>query len=217
MGSLSLIVNDVLKELPYTEKCKGPVALFPTCCLQSFGSYYSVVLTYLHKELNYLFDSSLGKTKNHNVAARTLEVVARLVDLLHALFDLTRSNEILTKKHFLLQQLKWGSSFIESLVSRAMPFFQTHFQHHEETILEIIRLVQKCARQTYHIISHGKRIKDSSFSVASPKAKKALEMFIHKVKALLKKNRCMTAMCKLKHSIHSSFFICKTTYISSIP
>ena len=48
----------------------------------------------------------------------------------------------------------------------------------------------------YHIIAHGKKEKDANLAKEAPRAKKALELFIHKVKAMLKKNRCMTAMCK---------------------
>ena len=43
---------------------------------------------------------------------------------------------------------------------------------------------------------HGKREKDANLVKEAPRAKKVLEIFIHKVKAMLKKNRCMTAMCK---------------------
>ena len=203
MKTITLLVNDVLKELPYTERCKGPVALFPTCCYQSFGSYYSVALQYLQKELYYVFESSLGKTKDHNVAAKTMGSVAQLIDLLQTLFSLTQKNEVLAKKSFLLQQLKWGSRFMETFVSKTIPFFLIHFRHHEETILDVIRLLQKCARQLYHIISHGKREKDANLAKETPRAKKALELFTHKVKALLKKNNCMSAMCKYQETIHT--------------
>merc|ERR1712194_298319 len=109
-------------------------------------------------------------------------------------FALTKEHEALAKKSILLQQLKFGSRFMETFVLRAIPFFQVHFQHHEETILDIIRLLQKWSQQLYHIISHGKREKDEILGKEAPRAKKALEMFIHKVKRMLKKNGCMTAM-----------------------
>lgn len=196
MGSLKLLTNDVLNELPHSEKCRGPVALYPTCTLASFGSYYSVVLWNLQKEIGYLFGSSLGKTKDPSVAGKTIEALALQIDLLQTLFTLTRNNDALAKKPYLIQQLKSGSVFVETFVSKVIPFFQTHFQHHEESIFEIIRLLQKCVRQMYHIISYGKREKDANIAKEAPRAKKALEMFIHKVKAMLKKYGCMTAMCK---------------------
>ena len=46
----------------------------------------------------------------------------------------------------------------------------------------------------HHITSHGKRERDAGLAKEAPRAKKAQEMFVHKVKAMLKKNSCMTAM-----------------------
>jgi len=193
MKTLSHLVTDVLQEVPFLEKGKG-VTIFPTCSHPTFGNYYSTVLEYLWKELVNLFDSPTGKTKDPYVAARALDHMKEMIGLLQSLFDLTKENDALAKRIILLQQLKFGSRFIETFVLKAIPFFQVHFQQFEETILDIIRLVQKWSRQLYHIISHGKREKDASLAKEAPRAKKALEMFIHKVKAMLKKNGCMTAM-----------------------
>jgi hypothetical protein len=194
MKSLAFLVNEVLCELPHTEKCKGPVIALPTCSSQSFGSFYTVALSYLWKELAKLFDRD---TKNPAVADKMFEVMAELIDFLQSLFDLTRKNDSLSKKAILLQQLKLGSKFIETFVAKAIPFFQVHFEQHQETIFELIRRMQQNCRQMYAIIAHGKREKDAILAKDAPRAKKVLEMFIHKVKSLLKKNRCMTAMCKL--------------------
>lgn len=201
---LRLLVNDVLSELPNTEKCKGPVDLFQTCTSQTFGCYYSVVLLHLNKELSALFESSLGTTKDPTAAKRTLEYVHELVSMMKTLFMLTKSNEALAKKNALLQQLKWGTRFLETLVSKALPFFHAHFQKHQQSILHIIKESQDGFKQIYRIIAHGKRVKDSNLAKETPRSKKALELFTHKVKALLKKNRCLTAMCKCCFSYFTS-------------
>ncbi|KAL3790149.1 hypothetical protein HJC23_009586 [Cyclotella cryptica] len=169
MSILRLLINDVLSELPNTDKCKGP-------------------------ELASLFESSLGKTKDPSGAKKVLELLTELVSMMQSLFYLTRRNDVLAKKHPLLQQLKWGSRFIETFVSKAIPFFHVHFQDHQDSILIIIGDLQKASRQLYHIIAYGKRVKDANLAKETPRTKKALELFIHKVKALLKKNRCLTAM-----------------------
>mmetsp|Transcript_131 Transcript_131/g.229 ORF Transcript_131/g.229 Transcript_131/m.229 type:complete len:329 (+) Transcript_131:1-987(+) len=193
MDTLSHLVNDVLQEVPHLGKGKG-VAVFPTCSHQTFGNYYSTVLEYLWKELVNLFNSPLGKTKDPTAASKAMELMHKMIGLLQSLFGLTKDHEALAKKSIIFQQLKFGSRFIETFVLKAIPFFQVHFQHHEDTILDIIRLLQRWSHQLYHIISHGKREKDANLTKEAPRAKKALEMFIHKVKAMLKKNRCMTAM-----------------------
>lgn len=209
MKTLRLLVNDVLSELPHTEKCMGPVDLFQTCTSQTFGCYYSIIFSYLHKELSSLFDSSLGKTKDPTSARRTLEIAHELVQMMKSLFKLTKDNESLAKKHPLLQQLKWGSRFIETFVSKAIPFFHTHFHNHQESIIIIITDAQKTFKQMYHIISHGKRVKDANLGKETPRAKKAMELFTHKVKALLKKNRCLTAMSE--SIVHCVCMVCFAT------
>ena len=191
MSCLARLVNDVLLEIPHTENCKGPVPLYPTCISSSFGSYYTVVMSYLWKELVNLFDWE--DTNNPTYAKKIFLAMAKLINLLKSLFDLTSEND-LSKKPILLQQLKVGSKFIETFVAKAIPFFQVHFQLHQDSILELIRRMQMNCRQMYDIISYGKREKDANLAKEAPRAKKVLEMFIHKVKSLLKKNNCMTAM-----------------------
>lgn len=192
MECISRLVNDVLKEVPYLDKGKG-VATHPTCSAQTFGCFYSTTLEYLFQELTSLFDSPLLKIRD---PATSLDHLQEIIAMLDTLFGLTKDHESLAKTSILLHQLKFGSRFVESFVAKAIPFFQTHFQQHEDVILGIIRNVQKWSCQLYHIISHGKREKDANLAKEAPRAKKALEMFIHKVKALLKKNGCMTAMCE---------------------
>ena len=190
------------------------VAAFETCSHHTFGSYYSSSLEYLSRELASLFGSDAAKTKDPRVAGKMLEKLEHLVELLSSLFSLTKHNDSLAKKNVILQQLKFGSKFVEIFVGKAIPFFQVHFQHHEKAIISIIRDVnRKCAHQLHHIISHGKREKDSNLAKEAPKAKKVLESMIHKVKMLLKKNQCMTAMGKFQRSIstvpfHRSFRPC---------
>ena len=191
--TLSCLVSDVLTEVPHLEKGHS-VTPWPTCSHQTFGCYFSAVLEYLVKELVKLFESPWGKTKDPNAAAKAIASMNKMIELMHQLFKLTRDNDTLAKKAILLQQLKFGSRFIETFVSKAMPFFQTHFEIHEESVLSTIQNFHRWSRNLYHIIAHGKREKDANLAKEAPRAKKALEMFIHKVKAMLKKNKCMTAM-----------------------
>lgn len=191
MRTLSHLVCDVLAEVPFLDKGKG-VTVFPTCSKATFASFHSIILEYLSKELVKLLDSPLGKTKDSIAASTVLKAMEEMIGLLLSVFDLTKEQD--AKKSILLHQLKFGSRFIETFVLKAMPFCQVHFQPHQDLILVIIRLMQKCSHRLDHIMSHGKREKDVGFAKEAPRAKKALEMFIHKVKAMLKKNNCMTAM-----------------------
>ncbi|KAL3808327.1 hypothetical protein ACHAXA_004056, partial [Cyclostephanos tholiformis] len=189
--TLSHLVRDVLAEVPFLDKGKG-VTVFPTCTKATYGCFHSIILEYLGKELVMLFDSPLGKTKDPTVASTVLASIKDMILLLQSVFEVTK--EFDAKKSVLLHQLKFGSRFIETFVLKAMPFCQIHFRPHQDSIIDIIRLLQKCSNQLHHITSHGKREKDAGLAKEAPRAKKAQEMFVHKVKAMLKKNSCMTAM-----------------------
>lgn len=191
MKAMTHLVIDVLAEVPFLDKGSS-VAIFPTCSRVTFPCFYATVIQFLWKELVKLFDIPLGKTKDPIAALPVLESMKDMIVLLQQLFDLTK--ELDAKKTTLLQQLKFGSRFIETFVVKAIPFCQVHFTSHQDSIIEIIRLLQKCSHRLNHIMSHGKREKDAGLAKEAPRAKKVLETFIHKVKAMLKKNHCMTAL-----------------------
>ena len=190
METLSHLMEDVLKEVPSLDKNEF-VPAYPTCTQQTFGSYHAIVIEYLSKELVSLFDAKLSP----DIVFRQMK---QLIGNLQFLLDLAKEHDSIAKKNILLQQLKFGSRFVENFVSKAIPYFQVkgRFEQYQETILDIIQLLQNVSRQLSNIISKGKRDKIAILAKETPRAKKANETFIHKVKALLKKNRCMTAMGK---------------------
>ena len=81
-NALTAIFKDALAELPNTYQCRGPVESYPTCCYQSFGSYFSAALSSLPRELDVLFDSAMVKTEA--AVEKALEVIIHLVELLDA-------------------------------------------------------------------------------------------------------------------------------------
>lgn len=195
LKTLSYLVEDVLHEVISLEKSEA-VHDFSTCSPQTLGYFHSTALRFLVLEIEELFSSPLGNTKDPTVATGTLELLKRMTSLLQSMSAITNMHS--TKKFLILQHLKLGTRYLETFVLKAVPFFQVHFREHQESILDIIRCVQTWSRGLYHIISHGKRKKEAMVAKEAPRANKALEMFIHKVKAMLKKNNCMTAMCKSK-------------------
>jgi Fanconi anemia group D2 protein len=200
IGALQVLMKGALAELPNTAGCKGPVEGFPTCCLQSFGSYYSAVFAFLPKELNNLFESSLVKSDTADSIEAAIELLCCLVTLFGDLCDLTKENPVLVRKPYLLSQLKGGTRFMEIFVARAVPYLQKHFQQHNGIVITIIKEVQKSTRQLGRVIAHGKREKDANLAKETPRAKKILETFMHTVKRLFRKNRCMTAICELLYT-----------------
>jgi len=195
IATLTNVINDILPQLSNTIACKGPVDAYPTCNYQSFGSFYAVALSFLPKELDFFFDSSFGDhAKSPESAIKLLDVVAHLIDLLDNSFTLIKENPIYVKKLNLLVQLRHGSKFLEVLVKRAVPLLQMNFREHEKRITNIIKQTQCCTKQMHNVILYGKRNKDHNLLNETPRAKKVLETFIHKIKVLMKKNNCLGAL-----------------------
>lgn len=194
LKSLKYVVNDVLLQMPSVGKGEGVDTSFPTCTHQTFPTFFGITLENLWKALVALFDSSSKSTDPDIVLGR----LKGLIGLLQELSTLTKEHDSLAKTNVLLQQLKFGSRFMETFVSKAIPYFQVkgRFEEHEKTILTTIQMLQVPQKQLSYIISHAKREKIAILVKEAPRAKKANESFTHKVKALLKKNRCVTAMGK---------------------
>jgi len=194
LDSLKYVVDEVLLQMPSVEKGQGVDTSFPTCTHQTFPTFFGITLENLWKELVMLFDSSSKSTDPDIVLKRLKDMIG----LLQELSTLTKKHDSLAKTNVLLQQLKFGSRFMETFVSKAIPYFQVkgRFEEHEKTILTTIQMLQVPQKQLSYIISHAKREKIAILVKEAPRAKKANESFTHKVKALLKKNRCVTAMGK---------------------
>jgi hypothetical protein len=114
ISALSTIIDDVLLQLPSTPGCRGPVDVYPTCNYASFCHFFSSTLAVLPKELTsaFIYSDSVSNEEVRNI----LCIVSSLLDLLKKTFDLTKCNPSLTKRSFLLLQLKAGSRFMVSSI-----------------------------------------------------------------------------------------------------
>jgi len=85
VAALRIVIKDVLMKLPESNNCVGPVEAFPTCCYNTFGSYFSAAFTALPKEVIFLFISKFNLP-----IESTLLVLDNLISLLTNLFNLTQ-------------------------------------------------------------------------------------------------------------------------------
>ena len=187
------LVKDAICELEHTPQCKGPVKSFPTLNYRSFPLFLAVVLNKLQTEVQIVFESDLaqkGAASQNLIFAILSSFVSNLFDL----FKLFRDNSTLVKSKLLAIMLKAGANFVQAFTRNAVPYFQLHFAGNEKVVTGIIEMMQKSTRCMSTIIAHGRRTKDPLIMKESPKAKKAQEFFIHKIKAMMKKNNCLTAM-----------------------
>ena len=192
LNALSTIVNDMLVELSNTEDCKGPVDAYPTCSSQSFGTLFSAVLNFIPNELAFIHASPLASS--NKTAHKTLEYDLRLIELFCDLFELTKENSELAKKPHLLSQLKAGTAFLHTFNTKAVKFLEKNFQDNQKSSITIIRAIQKMTLQMGNVISYAKREKDSALIKETPRAKRLMEAFLHKIKVLMRKNNCITAI-----------------------
>ena len=105
-----------------------------------------------------------------------------------------KENPELAQKPHLLSQLKAGSAFLHTFNSKAVKFLEKNFQDNQKTALEIIRAVQAVTKQMGNVITFAKREKDSALIKETPRAKRLMEAFLHKIKILMRKNNCLTAI-----------------------
>ena len=59
----------------------------------------------------------------------------------------------------------------------------------------------------HNVILYGKRNKDHNLLNETPRAKKVLETFIHKIKVLMKKNNCLGALCESRLQFFTNFVL----------
>ena len=194
-NAITHLVKDALSEIQHTPGCKGPVQTFPTLTSQSFLHYFSATLESLPRELDILFQPKFvdGADVSSKHLMSIFSVLKSLVKSLLLLFEIVKNNPTLVKSQCLAAQLKVGVKFLNTFTTNAVPFLQIYFEGNEQIILDIIATLQKSNRIVTTVVAYGRRKKDPALIKESPKAKKALESFIHKIKAMMKKNKCLSA------------------------
>ncbi|KAF9620306.1 hypothetical protein IFM89_011041 [Coptis chinensis] len=100
--------------------------------------------------------------------------------------------------------VKYGGKFVDSFL-KVFDFLQAHFQVHGEIIIQLVRLelkeLQKATRTIQTLCSEAKGSKRTMITTKIPAAKRSMERFLFRVKALLHNtsNGCTFWMGNLKH------------------
>jgi Fanconi anemia group D2 protein len=191
INAINVLTTQALLKLPETHECKGPVQEFSTCYRSTFGLFYSAVLNAITKEISDLFQSPQSKmVENAGACLSTLKI---LISMTLAMSDLLKNNPSLASRSNLLTQIKIGTKFVDVTVKRAIPFCAAHFQSFDETIVEMLKDIQKISSQLSFIVAHGKRIKDTYLIREGPNVRKSTEGFLHHTKSVLQKNGVLDA------------------------
>ena len=103
-------------------------------------------------------------------------------------------NSEFQKKQIIVTEMKVGKRFVDTFTSRGFPMFEKNFEAYQSSILDTIKNFQSVTRTLHGLIAHGKRERDVNMIKESPQLKKVLELFLYKVKLLMKKKKILGAL-----------------------
>lgn len=151
---------------------------FPTLCSSTITSWYRV----LHEENT----GSLNKTIKQALKARgsvdtILQEIQKSVNAFVSLIGMCKSHE---KVSMHAMAVKHGGKFIDTFL-KAFNFLERHFEQHNDTIVKMLKQLQKGTRIIQSICSDAKGNKRTMITSKVPPAKRSMERFLFQVKALL--------------------------------
>ncbi|XP_043702238.1 Fanconi anemia group D2 protein homolog isoform X2 [Telopea speciosissima] len=202
--TLDEIACSILPQVP-SNKAKTTqdnVHSFPTLCPATFVIWYRVLheenLAVLHKLVK-----EVVLLEKHRADVQ-LETVKGLLMRLHqsvnvvvSLVNVCRTHDKVTVH---AMAVKYGGKFVDSFL-KVFDFLQTHFQAHNDTIIQLVKELQKATRTIQTLCSEAKGLKQTTITTKIPATKRSLERFLFQVKALLHNtsNGCSFWMGNLKH------------------
>lgn len=171
---------------------------FPTLCSSTFHSWYRV----LHEEntgnLNKMIKQALKTRSQSGVAVENvLHEIDKSVKVFVSLIGICRTHE---KVAMHAMAVKYGGRFIDVFL-KAFNFLETQFRQHGDGIVRMIKELQKATRIIQTICAEAKGYKRTMITSKIPAAKRSMERFVFRVKALLEhcstEKRCCIG--NLKH------------------
>eukprot|EP00041_Stephanoeca_diplocostata_P003132 m.32017 g.32017 ORF g.32017 m.32017 type:complete len:1507 (+) comp14076_c0_seq1:217-4737(+) len=165
-------------------------ATFPTYHRSAFSSMIAIVRS---------GDINAVDPDTENPAGRApdeaLTRLENLMDILKMWKTLTEcSDGTLGSKTIKQGTFKMSKEFIDVFLKQAMPMLDRHFKDFSETVLEVLRLVQKTTRYLQRLCSHIRDdLKDDKLAAYVPQLKRSLESMIFTTQSMMAKNSCVGA------------------------
>ncbi|TYI20143.1 hypothetical protein ES332_A07G215700v1 [Gossypium tomentosum] len=192
----------ILPQVSLTTMAEDEDYGFPTLCSATFLSWYRVLfevnLTVLGKLVKEVVRLEKVRPGFQPVNVHTLLIrLQKNVNVVVALVSMCRTHDKVTLH---AMAVKYGGKFVDSFL-KAFDFLQVHFQMHNEAILLLVKELQKATRTVQTLCSEAKGLKQTVITSKIPAAKRSLERFLFRVKALLHStsNGCTFWMGNLKH------------------
>nr|XP_051216209.1 uncharacterized protein LOC127333811 isoform X2 [Lolium perenne] len=171
---------------------------FPTLCSSTLHSWYRV----LHEENTGNFNKMIKqalKTRSQSVVAveNVLDEISKSVTVFVSLIFMCKKHEKVAMHGM---AVKYGGRFIDAFL-KAFNFLETQFGQHGDPIVQMIKDLQQATRIIQTICAEAKGNKRTMITSKIPGAKRSMERFVFRVKALLA--HCSTeescSIANLKH------------------
>lgn len=113
--------------------------------------------------------------------------------------------------------VKYGGKFVD-LFLKSFDFLQAHFQTHNETIIQLVKELQKATRTIQILCSEAKGLKQMVITSKIPATKRSMERFLFRVKALLHtaSSGCTFWMGNLKHKDLMGQVVSSQAYVDDL-
>ncbi|KAF6167507.1 hypothetical protein GIB67_031708 [Kingdonia uniflora] len=175
---------------------------FPTLNPATFIVWYRVLYEEDLEILNKLVKEAalLQKSKAHAPVESVKTLLLKLnqsVNVVVSLVNMCKTREKVTVH---AMAIKFGGKFVESFL-KVFDFLQEQFQVHTDIIIQLVKELQKATRIIQTLCSEAKGSKRTMITTKIPAAKRSMERFLFRVKALLHNtsNGCTFWMGNLKH------------------
>jgi hypothetical protein len=125
-------------------------------------------------------------------------IFGRFAQLLKRLLD----RAVQTRdRRALAASMRLGRTFADHMNRHLVPFWMTQFSTHAGPIASSCALLQKSTRILQRLCAYAKEQRDRSLAAQTPPLKKALELFVYRVKGMLSANASLSSfwMGTLRH------------------
>ena len=156
--------------------------VYPTFNKSTFHLHYRLFLEQLGLEVK-----KVTFTKNSSSSAH-FGFWSEAMEIFHDLVDVARVPKVLRPTE-LGHLLKHARIFLDSFLKHGMQVLDKLFSSRSDDCVSVLKTLQMSTRQLQHVANHSKMKRDIAMARHVPMLKKALEMLLYRVKAMLALNK----------------------------
>ncbi|XP_020092932.1 Fanconi anemia group D2 protein isoform X2 [Ananas comosus] len=188
-SALNLLDELACSVLPQVPSCRAKSTQeachdFPTLCPTMFVAWYRV----LHEEnlsiLSKIVKDIISRYRLNSERETAEEVLMKLHKSVKVVVSLVNMCKAHDKVAVHAMAVKYGGKFVDIFL-KAFDFLQSHFVAHTDSIIQMVKELQKATRIIQTLCSEAKGSKRIMITSKIPSTKRSMERFLFHVKALL--------------------------------